>query len=63
MANKLFSEDNRLERIGRSGINYIVIGMCMLSLVLCCRAIYRAQLLKRVCNSEPILRLVWLYVL
>ncbi|ODN02679.1 Mucolipin-3 [Orchesella cincta] len=39
--------DNRLERIGRSGVNYIVIGMCTLSLVLCCRAIYRAQLLKR----------------
>ncbi|OXA38531.1 mucolipin-3 isoform X2 [Folsomia candida] len=41
-----YMADNRLERIGRSGVNYIVIGMCTLSLVLCCRAIYRAQLLK-----------------
>ena len=38
----------RLEKIGRSAINFVVIGLSTLSLFLCCRAIYRAQLLKAV---------------
>ncbi|ODM90942.1 Mucolipin-3 [Orchesella cincta] len=41
------SLDNQLERFWRSGMNYLVIAVGTLSLVLCCRAIYRAQLLKR----------------
>ncbi|CAL8068843.1 unnamed protein product [Orchesella dallaii] len=39
--------NNRLERFLWSMLNYAVIGMCLLSFILCCRTIYRAQILKR----------------
>ncbi|ODM93720.1 Mucolipin-3, partial [Orchesella cincta] len=41
-----FKADTRLEKFGRSGVNYIVIVLCISSVFLCCRAIYRAQQLK-----------------
>ena len=37
---------DNVERIGRSLMNYSVIIVCAVSFFLCCRAIYRAQLLK-----------------
>ncbi|ODM90454.1 Mucolipin-3 [Orchesella cincta] len=46
-ASKEFKEDSRLEKFGRSGVNYIVIVLCTSSFFLCCRAIYRARQLKR----------------
>lgn len=43
--------DNKLDSILRSILNYLVILICSVSLVLCSRAIWRAQQLKNITNT------------
>lgn len=45
---KINSDDNKVESILRSMLNYFVIIICAISMILCSRAIFRAQLLKYV---------------
>ncbi|XP_072161713.1 mucolipin-3 isoform X1 [Bemisia tabaci] len=41
-----YINDNRIDFILRSLLNFVVISICVCSLILCSRAVYRAQLLK-----------------
>ncbi|KAG5887828.1 hypothetical protein JTB14_022686 [Gonioctena quinquepunctata] len=43
--------DNEIEAVLRSLLNYLVIFTCVTSLVLCCRAVWRAQQLKQITDK------------